>query len=529
MKSKGNNKKQIESINKERNNSKDINKKRVQNINNKLQIKINNIPKNKSRQKENLIRINRLNKLDYKLSNTDCNNNKTLSLNFNKSNYFILNKADFDLKESLEKNKAMKTLNNDNYSIKRTNIENIERLNTFNINKNQIYNKLIKNSNNIAKINGLNSDFLLNNKKTRKVYNSLNKNKQNININNNIIININNNNQYEPLMNLNSNINKTQIRGVKSRTKNNSQNKTNNSKPKITKKVTQIIRPNNNIINSPKKYIKIEHVKDRQIPKDYLNIIYYNLLQEEHKGIKPMVVYNYMTDQNEISEQMRSILIDWLIDVHYKFQFRDETLFMTVLIIDRFCTIRQISRVKLQLLGITAMMIACKHEEIDLPKMEDFLYITDNAYSKKELVKLENDILMALNFELLYPSPIKFFEYLSVNFNFDKKAHFMGKYLMETFLLDIKYVKYKASVISCACTYIVMKFLKMEGYQESYEKKFFLLNENEDLPLGHGVKDCAQDICILVDNIKNANYLSCYKKYSKKEFEKVALLIENKN
>ena len=492
----------------------------MQNINSKLQIKINNIPKNKSRQKENLIRINRLNKLDYKLSNTNCNNNKTLSLNFNKSNYLILNKTEFDLKESLEKNKAMKTLNNDSYSIKKTNIE---RLNTFNLNKNKIYNKLIKNSNNITNLNGLNGDLLLNNKKIRKEYNSLNKQKQNININNNIIININSNNQYEPIMNLNSNINKNKIKETKSLSKNNSQHKTKNSKPKIKKKETQ------NIINSPKKYIKIEHIKDRQIPKDYLNIIYYNLLQEEHKGIKPMVVYNYMTDQNEISEQMRSILIDWLIDVHYKFQFRDETLFMTVLIIDRFCTIRQISRVKLQLLGIAAMMIACKHEEIDLPKMEDFLYITDNAYSKNELVKLENDILMALNFELLYPSPIKFFEYLSVNFNFDKKAHFMGKYLMETFLLDIKYVKYKASVISCACTYIVMKFLKMEGYQESYNKKYFLLNENEDLPLGHGVKDCAQDICILVDNIKNANYLSCYKKYSKKDFEKVALLIENKN
>ncbi len=492
----------------------------MQNINSKLQIKINNIPKNKSRQKENLIRINRLNKLDYKLSNTNCNNNKTLSLNFNKGNYLILNKTDFDLKESLEKNKAMKTLNNDSYSIKKTNIE---RLNTFNINKNKIYNKLIKNSNNITNFNGLNGDLLLNNKKIRKEYNSLNKQKQNININNNIIININSNNQYEPIMNLNSNINKNKIKETKSLSKDNSQHKTKNSKPKIKKNETQ------NIINSPKKYIKIEHIKDRQIPKDYLNIIYYNLLQEEHKGIKPMVVYNYMTDQNEISEQMRSILIDWLIDVHYKFQFRDETLFMTVLIIDRFCTIRQISRVKLQLLGIAAMMIACKHEEIDLPKMEDFLYITDNAYSKNELVKLENDILMALNFELLYPSPIKFFEYLSVNFNFDKKAHFMGKYLMETFLLDIKYVKYKASVISCACTYIVMKFLKMEGYQESYNKKYFLLNENEDLPLGHGVKDCAQDICIFVDNIKNANYLSCYKKYSKKDFEKVALLIENKN
>ena len=72
-------------------------------MNNKLQIKLCNIPKNKSRQKENSININRINKLDYKPSNTYCFNDKTLSLNFNKSNYHILNKTDFDLKESLVK------------------------------------------------------------------------------------------------------------------------------------------------------------------------------------------------------------------------------------------------------------------------------------------------------------------------------------------------------------------------------------------------------------------------------------------
>ena len=55
-----------------------------------------------------------------------------------------------------------------------------------------------------------------------------------------------------------------------------------------------------------------------------------------------------------------------------------------------------------------------------------------------------------------------------------------------------------------------------------------MLNENEDLPLGCGVKDCAQDICVLVDNINNSNYLSCFKKYSKDKFEKVALLILGK-
>ena len=110
-------------------------------------------------------------------------------------------------------------------------------------------------------------------------------------------------------------------------------------------------------------YFDISKIKfNVQIPKEYMNKIYNNLLKEEDKGIVPALKYNYMKEQKEINEQMRSILIDWIIDVHFKFGFTDETLFMTVLIIDRYLSANQITRAKLQLLGITALLIACKHE-----------------------------------------------------------------------------------------------------------------------------------------------------------------------
>ena len=274
-------------------------------------------------------------------------------------------------------------------------------------------------------------------------------------------------------------------------------------------------------------YFDISKIKNNvQIPKEYMNKIYYNLLQEEDKGIFPKPKYNYMKEQKEINEQMRSILIDWIIDVHYKFGFTDETLFMTVLIIDRYLSVNQMSRIKLQLLGITSLLISCKHEEIDLPKIDDFIYITDNAYVKEEVIKMENYILKLLNFDLLYPSPIKFYEYLSVYFNFDKKMHLMGKYLMESFLVDIKCTKYKPSIISSACCYIVMKFFKMQNYQESYDKKYYSLNINENSKYSeHDVKDCAKDICLFVDNIMKTKYLACHKKYARQEMEKVSIII----
>ena len=275
------------------------------------------------------------------------------------------------------------------------------------------------------------------------------------------------------------------------------------------------------------KYFDTSKVTNVQIPKDYLNIIYYNLLKEEEKGINPMPDYTYLTRQKEINEKMRSILVDWLIDVHFKFGFTDETLFMTISIIDRYLSISQITRTNFQLLGITALMISCKHEEIDLPKIDDFIYITDNAYVKKEVVKMEEDVLSKLNFAFLYPSPIKFFEYLSFHFNFEKKHHMMGKYLMESFLLDVKNAKYKPSIISCACAYIVMKFFKMKNYQETYNKKFYNLDEIKGKYSEHNIKECAKDICLFVDNVNKTNYQACVKKYSKPEQERVAVIIMN--
>ena len=248
----------------------------------------------------------------------------------------------------------------------------------------------------------------------------------------------------------------------KIKTKENKENKDNNTNSKENKLTEKLVTKENKD-EEKVKYFDTSKVTNVQIPKDYLNIIYYNLLIEEKKGINPMPDYTYMTRQTEINEKMRSILVDWLIDVHFKFGFTDETLFMTISIIDRFLSISQITRTNFQLLGITALMIACKHEEIDLPKIDDFIYITDNAYKKNEVIKMEFEVLSKLNFAFLYPSPIKFFEYLSFNFNFDKKHHMMGKYLMESFLLEVKNTKYKPSIIACACAYIVMKFFKMKN------------------------------------------------------------------
>ena len=348
-----------------------------------------------------------------------------------------------------------------------------------------------------------------------------------------------NNNQIENKENIESNFN---ITNYKYKIENNI-NKVNKTTDKRDIRSIIINFPNKKVKEDIKKkyiekdndkeriiYFDTSNIKNPQIPKEYINTIYYNLLKEENIGIEPCVKYNYMTQQSEVTERMRGILIDWLIEVHYKFGFTDETLYMTVSIIDRYLSSNQITKKNFQLLGITALLISCKHEEIDLPKINDFTYITNNAYEKEEVIKMENDILKFLKFNLLCPSPIKFFEYLSLHFKFDNKMVMMGKYLMESFLLDIKNIKYKASIIACACCYIVMKFFKCKNYKDVYDEKFYNLEieSNNNIKYNENdIKDCAKDICLLIDRIHKNKFFGCKKKFSDEKHEKVAILIMN--
>jgi hypothetical protein len=117
---------------------------------------------------------------------------------------------------------------------------------------------------------------------------------------------------------------------------------------------------------------------------------------------------DYMSSQGDINEKMRAILIDWLIEVHHKFELMDETLFLTVNIVDRFLEKQVVPRKKLQLVGVTAMLLACKYEEVAVPVVEDLVLISDRAYTKGQILEMEKLILNTLQFNMSVPTPYVF-------------------------------------------------------------------------------------------------------------------------
>ena len=110
---------------------------------------------------------------------------------------------------------------------------------------------------------------------------------------------------------------------------------------------------------------------------------------------------------------MRAILVSWLVEVHSKYDLRPETLYITVNMVDRYCEKRRVPRAEYQLLGVTAMFIACKYEEITPPKIAEFVDISDHTYSKQAMLRQEFHILRELSYDITFPTTFRFLERFS--------------------------------------------------------------------------------------------------------------------
>ena len=103
--------------------------------------------------------------------------------------------------------------------------------------------------------------------------------------------------------------------------------------------------------------------------------------------------------------------MDWIVEIHYKFKLLPETLFITVNIVDRYLCVREVRKRNFQLVGVAAMLIATKYEEIYAPEIKDFVYVADYTYTANDILKCEADILMALDFNVTTPSPLAFLDF----------------------------------------------------------------------------------------------------------------------
>ena len=169
---------------------------------------------------------------------------------------------------------------------------------------------------------------------------------------------------------------------------------------------------------------------------------------------------DYMGFQHHLEWHLRGVLVDWLVEVHTRFHLLPETIFLAINIIDRFLSARVVELEKLQLVGITAMFIASKYEEVLSPHVQNFRHVADDGFTEDEILKAERFVLSALNYDLSYPNPMNFLRRISKADNYDIQTRTLGKYLLEISLLDHKFMRYRPSHIAAASMYLARLVLE---------------------------------------------------------------------
>ncbi|XP_061343283.1 putative cyclin-A3-1 [Gastrolobium bilobum] len=264
-----------------------------------------------------------------------------------------------------------------------------------------------------------------------------------------------------------------------------------------------------------------EKSDDPQMCEPYVSDIYEYLRKLEVEPSKRPLPDYVQKVQKDINANMRGVLVDWLVEVAEEYKLVSDTLYLSVSYIDRFLSSNSLSKQKLQLLGVSSMRIASKYEEIKPPEVEDFCYITDNTYSKEEVLAMEADILKSLKFEMGGPTVKTFLRRFSrvaqqsgdiLELHFE----FLSYYLADLSLLDYNCVKFLPSLVAASVVFLARFILNPKTHP--WNSALYQLTRYRPGDL----KECVLNIHDLYLSRRGGSLQAVREKYKQHKFKCVA-------
>lgn len=232
----------------------------------------------------------------------------------------------------------------------------------------------------------------------------------------------------------------------------------------------------------------------------------YLLKQCESKRVRR----NYMSSQRSITAEMRAILVDWMVDVSQKFKLLPQTLFMAVGLLDRFLSLGQVEQSKLQLVGITCVMIIGKYEEIFPPTVKDYVEVCDDVFTPQELLEAEGEVLLTLNFDLNLAVSYVMLEFFRHFICLDEREFALCHFLLESSLLDLEHLDYSAAVLAAGTILLAKAFFQKAVWgkkEESITKiSFSVAKEAARFLFAVGKKLEALDLNAVKDKFSSPKY-----------------------
>eukprot|EP00536_Pseudo-nitzschia_multiseries_P016570 jgi/Psemu1/328274/estExt_fgenesh1_pg.C_11510001 len=223
--------------------------------------------------------------------------------------------------------------------------------------------------------------------------------------------------------------------------------------------------------------------------------------------------------QPNINESMRCILVDWLIEVHYKFKLFPETLYLTINVLDRFLaqTKEIIMKRDLQLVGVTALLVSAKYEEMYVPELRDLTYICDGAYTEAKILRMEENILKTLNYNVTVPTPHTFLVRFLKAAHADKLMAQLSCFLLDGTLLSLENLtcQWRPSQLAAAAILLARRQLGRHNWSPTLVS-YSLYREEDVLPVARALLKNKHRL------EQNRELMALGKKYSKTKYGKVS-------
>jgi len=228
-------------------------------------------------------------------------------------------------------------------------------------------------------------------------------------------------------------------------------------------------------------------------------------------------VPNYIHAQNEITELMRAILVDWLVEVQESFELNHETLYTAVKLTDLYLAKKQVKKEDLQLVGATACLIASKVDERIPPMVDDFLYVCDDAYSRDQIMRMERKMLAVVGFDLGFSLSYRFLRRYGRVCKVTMPVLTLARYILESSLLEYNMnVELSESLLAASCLVLAFKIKGIEGWEATL---LYYSGYNSDLLI-----DTVRELLTMLKKPAKENLKTVRSKYSHKVFHEVATL-----
>ena len=268
---------------------------------------------------------------------------------------------------------------------------------------------------------------------------------------------------------------KTSSTGIDSNSQKSDSNSNSNSENNhiyINRDLKTTLRNNENSNNSKNNYLQLPINELKQFKtwsSSNLNAIYQNILandKENYLYIKPK-----FNNHLDITDIHRTILVDWLINVHLYFKLTDECLYLSIKLIDIFLA-RTINftKNKLQLLGICSLQISSKYIEQIHPSINNLSDLCDKCYKKKEIIQFEKYLLQVNDYIIEQDQLLNYYDLLCLILKFNIKYYYFGKMLLDLTLLDINFYKYRKNIIVFSiCSIIIYNSIMISNITDDFD------------------------------------------------------------